>query len=77
MFTKSIAFGLDHVDPAVDYAMQYSRGQPKDTITRFVRMYVNDLTLDLGPSGRRAIEKLFEMAKDRGVIKNDVAMDVI
>jgi 1,4-dihydroxy-6-naphthoate synthase len=77
MFTRSIAFGLDNIDRAVDYAMQYSRGQPKDTITKFVRMYVNDLTLDLGPSGRKAIEKMFEMAKDRGIIKNDVKVDVI
>jgi 1,4-dihydroxy-6-naphthoate synthase len=61
----------------VDYAMQYGRGQPKETITRFVKMYVNDLTLDMGLQGKEAIKTMFEMARDRGIIKHDVAIDVI
>ena len=77
MFTRSIAYGLENIDQAVDYAMQYGRGQPKETITRFVKMYVNDLTLDMGLQGKKAIKTMFEMAKDRGIIKHDVAIDVI
>jgi 1,4-dihydroxy-6-naphthoate synthase len=77
MFTSSIAYGLDNIDQAVEYAMQYGRGQPKETITRFVKMYVNDLTLDMGLQGKKAIKTMFEMAKDRGIIKHDVAIDVI
>jgi 1,4-dihydroxy-6-naphthoate synthase len=77
MFTRSIAYGLDNIDQAVDYAMQYGRGQPKETITRFVKMYVNDLTLDMGLQGKKAIKTMFEMAKDRGFIKHDVTVDVI
>jgi 1,4-dihydroxy-6-naphthoate synthase len=77
MFTRSIAYGLDNIDQAVDYAMQYGRGQPKETITRFVKMYVNDLTLDMGLQGKKAIKTMFEMAKDRGIIKHDVTVDVI
>lgn len=77
MFTRSIAYGLGNVDDAIDYAMQYGRGQPKKTITRFVKMYVNELTLDMGPQGKKAIETMFEMARERGIIDHRVAVEVI
>jgi 5,8-dihydroxy-2-naphthoate synthase len=77
LFAESIAYGLDNIDAAVDYAMQYGRGQPKETITKFVKMYVNDLTLDMGNSGIQAIEKMFAMAKERKMIGADVAVEVL
>ncbi len=77
LFTRSIAYGIDNMDEAVEYAMQYSRGQPKETIAKFVKMYVNDLTLDMGDRGRKAIEKMFEMASERGIIAHSVSVDVV
>jgi 1,4-dihydroxy-6-naphthoate synthase len=77
LFTRSIAYGLDNIDAAVDYAMQYGRGQPKEMITKFVRMYVNDLTLDMSKDGRRAIEKMFEMSKERKIIGGDTSVEVV
>jgi 1,4-dihydroxy-6-naphthoate synthase len=77
LFTKSIKYGLDNIDAAVDYAMQYGRGQPKETITEFVKMYVNNLTLDMGHDGKRAIEKMFEMAQDRNIIESDIQIEVV
>ena len=76
VFTRSVKYGLDNVDAAVDYAMQYGRGQPKETITKFVKMYVNELTLDIGRDGKRAIEKMFEMAKERRIIESGVDVQV-
>lgn len=77
VFTRSVKYGLDNVDAAVDYAMQYGRGQPKETITKFVKMYVNNLTVDMGRDGKRAIEKMFEMAKERKILDSDVAVRVV
>ena len=77
LFTKSISYGLDNIVDAIDYAMQYGRGQSKETITRFVKMYVNELTLDMGINGRRAIEKMFSMAKENKIIDADVAVEVL
>jgi 1,4-dihydroxy-6-naphthoate synthase len=77
LFTRSIAYGLDNIDAAVDYAMQYGRGQPKEMITKFVRMYVNDLTLDMSKDGRRAIEKMFEMSKEHKIIGGDTSVEVV
>ncbi|AFU59632.1 MAG: MqnA/MqnD/SBP family protein [Nitrososphaera sp.] len=77
IFTKSIKYGLDNIDAAVRYAMQYGRGQPKETITKFVKMYVNELTLNMGRSGKQAIERMFEIAKEKKIIDADVAVKVV
>jgi 1,4-dihydroxy-6-naphthoate synthase len=77
LFTKSIRYGLDNIDAAVDYAMQYGRGQPKEIMIEFVKMYVNKLTLDMGHEGKKAIEKMFEMAHDHNIIESDIQIEVV
>ena len=77
VFTRSIRYGLDNVDAAIRYAMEFGRGQSKETITKFVKMYVNELTIDMGRDGRKAIEKLFEMAKERKLLDSNVAVKVV
>ena len=65
---ESIAWGHAHVDEALEYAMRYGRGIDKETCRRFVLMYVNDFTLALGREGRAAVERLFTMAHQKGLI---------
>ena len=77
IFTQSIKYGLENVNAAVGYAMQYGRGQTKETITKFVKMYVNKLTLDMGRDGKRAIQKMFEMAIEKKIIAADVVVEVV
>lgn len=64
----SIAWAHAHVDEALEYAMRYGRGIDKETCRRFVLMYVNDFTLTLGREGRAAVERLFTMAHQKGLI---------
>ncbi len=73
----SIAWAHANVDEALEYAMRYGRGIDKETCRRFVLMYVNDLTLALGRDGRAAIERLFTMARDRGLIAEIPPIDPI
>ena len=77
LFTKSIKYGLDNIDAALEYAMQFGRGQPKETITKFVKMYVNNLTLDMGHEGKKALEKMFEMAWERKILDLDIKIEVM
>lgn len=77
LFVKSIDVGLNNMDAAIDYAMQYARGQSKETIAKFVKMYVNDITRDMGSAGRKAIESMFSMAKEKGMVKSDVKVEVV
>ena len=64
----SIEFGLNNMNNALEYAMQYSRGKSPELIEKFVKMYVNEVTVNMGDSGEKAIRKLFEMAKQKGLV---------
>jgi len=65
---KSIEFGLEHLEDALEYAMQYARGKPRDLIEKFVKMYVNKVTVNMGDAGEESIRKLFEMAKEKQLV---------
>ncbi len=77
LFTKSIKYGLDNIDGALEYAMQFGRGQSKETIRKFVEMYVNNLTLDMGEEGKKALKEMFEMAKDRKMLESEIQIEVV
>ena len=74
---ESIRYTMAHEDEAVDYAMAYGRGIDKETCRRFVRMYVNADTLNLGEEGRRALDTLYSKALERGLIQAMPPLDII
>ncbi len=76
-FRRSIRAALDHEDEALRYALQFGRGLDLEKGRRFVRMYVNELTLDLGETGRRALERLYERAVAAGAIERAPAIEVV
>ncbi|MEM3152624.1 MAG: MqnA/MqnD/SBP family protein, partial [Candidatus Nitrosocaldus sp.] len=68
LLKQSIAYAYEHFDDAVDYAMRYSRGKDRGIIARFVKMYVNNLTMDMGEVGYNALKKLYSLASSKGII---------
>jgi 1,4-dihydroxy-6-naphthoate synthase len=72
---ESIAYALAHRREAVEYALQFGRGLDRDRTDTFVGMYVNALTLDYGDRGRRAVQRLFDEAYQRGLIASRVEVD--
>ncbi len=55
---EAIDAGLANRDEAMAYATGFGRGIDEATADEFVAMYVNDLTLDMGERGRRAVAEL-------------------
>ncbi|KAF6244799.1 MULTISPECIES: MqnA/MqnD/SBP family protein [Nitrosopumilus] len=64
----SIEYGLENFDDALEYAMQYSREKPRELIEKFVKMYVNQVTVNMGDSGEESIRRVFEMAKEKNLV---------
>jgi 1,4-dihydroxy-6-naphthoate synthase len=58
VFRDAIEFALARRDEALDYALGFGRGIDRDLADRFVSMYVNELTLDMGDDGRRAVNEI-------------------
>src|SRR5580700_1490149 len=71
----SIAYGLDHREEAVEYAMQFGRGLDHARTDRFVGMYVNALTLDYGDRGRQAVQRLLGDAQAAGLLPRPVTVE--
>ena len=68
LLKESIRYGLAHRDEALAYAMGFAEDVPRDLTDRFVSMYVNDLTLDLGPEGRASVELFLQRGYEAGII---------
>jgi len=64
----SIRYARANEDEAIDYALEFGRGIDRETCRRFVRMYVNDDTVNMGVEGKRALELLYERASERGIL---------
>ena len=48
--------------------MKYGRGKPRALIEKFVKMYVNDVTINMGENGEKSIRKFFEMATEKKLV---------
>jgi 1,4-dihydroxy-6-naphthoate synthase len=65
---ESIHYGYTHQAEAIPYALRYGRGIDTQLGERFVKMYVSELTVDMGERGKKALETLFRLGADRGLI---------
>jgi 1,4-dihydroxy-6-naphthoate synthase len=67
---ESIHYGYTHQDEAIPYALEYGRGLNYQLGEKFVKMYVSELTLDMGEKGKQALELLFSLARSKNLIPN-------
>ncbi|MBI3111439.1 MAG: ABC transporter substrate-binding protein [Ignavibacteriales bacterium] len=65
---QSIRYGYTHQQEAIPYALQYGRGINEQLGEKFVKMYVSELTIDMGENGKKALELLFKLGSERGVV---------
>jgi 1,4-dihydroxy-6-naphthoate synthase len=68
LLKSSIHYSFQNMKAAIDYSMTYGRGNPRGLISKFIKMYVNQMTVDMGKMGVKSIEKMFEMAKTKGIL---------
>jgi len=65
---KSIEYAYTDLYSTFDFVRKYAREMESDVLHSHIEMYVNEFTVDLGIEGRYAVEKLFSMASEAGVI---------
>ncbi|MBU0638955.1 MAG: ABC transporter substrate-binding protein [Planctomycetes bacterium] len=74
---QSIQYGLAHRSVAVQHALQYGRGLDTQLADRFVGMYVNKWTIDYGPEGRAAVQRLLSDAFAAGLVPDPGEIDFV
>ena len=77
LLKESIQYSLDHREAALDYALDYGRGLDRDKADRFVGMYVNELTVDYGERGRRAVRDFLDRAANERLIPKVPRLDFL
>jgi 1,4-dihydroxy-6-naphthoate synthase len=74
---ETVRYSLEHRTDALEYAMSFARGMDPTVADRFVGMWVNDMTLETGERGRRAVQELLDRGHAAGVIPRSVAVDFV
>ncbi len=74
---ESIAYGLRHRKAGLAHSMPLARGLDEAGADRFIGMYVNDFTIDYGPTGRSAIREFLGRAGKQGLIPGDVTPEFV
>lgn len=74
---ESIEYGLAHRAAGVAHSMPLARNLDTAMADRFIGMYVNDYTLDYGPTGRKAITTFLGAASEKGLIPAPVELEFV
>jgi 1,4-dihydroxy-6-naphthoate synthase len=74
---ESIDYGLKHRKAGVKHSMPLARGLDEEGADRFIGMYVNDFTIDYGPTGRKAIREFLSRAGQQGLIPEKVEVEFV
>lgn len=65
---ESVIYAFNHKDAGKKYIKQHAQEMADDVIDKHIDLYVNDFTKFLGNDGEKAVEYLFEMARQKGVM---------
>jgi 1,4-dihydroxy-6-naphthoate synthase len=74
---ETVRHSLAHRAQALEYAMSFARGMDPAVADRFVGMWVNDMTLDMGDRGRRAVQTFLDRGHAAGVVPRRVEVDFV
>ncbi|MBS1756104.1 MAG: 1,4-dihydroxy-6-naphthoate synthase [Bacteroidetes bacterium] len=64
LIKKSIEFAFSNYPELNDYILSHSQEMSEDVMRKHINLYVNDFSLDLGETGKRAVLKLMEVYGD-------------
>jgi len=74
---QTVRYSLAHRQEALEYAMQFARGMQDGVADMFVGMWVNEMTVDCGELGRRAVQELLDRGHAAGIIPRRVSLDFV
>ena len=74
---ETVRYSLAHRPQALEYAMSFARGMDPKIADRFVGMWVNDMTVDSGERGKRAVQEFLDRGHAAGIIPRRVVADFV
>jgi 1,4-dihydroxy-6-naphthoate synthase len=74
---RSIEHALKNEDDALTYALEFGRGISREVGRKFVKMYVNEDTVDMGEPGLAALRHLYGRAVEKGLLDRVPELDLV
>jgi 1,4-dihydroxy-6-naphthoate synthase len=74
---ETVRYSLAHRKEALEYAMTFARGMDPGIADRFVGMWVNDMTVEMGERGKRAVQTFLDRGHAAGLIPARIAVDFV
>jgi 1,4-dihydroxy-6-naphthoate synthase len=74
---ETVRYSLAHRKEALAHAMTFARGMDPQVADRFVGMWVNDMTLEAGERGQRAVQEFLDRGHAAGVVDKRVAVEFV
>jgi 1,4-dihydroxy-6-naphthoate synthase len=65
---RSVEFALANPVSSFDYVKKHAQEMDEEVRRKHIELYVNEFSVDLGKTGRKAIEVFFEKALQAGII---------
>ncbi len=75
LIQESVRYSLEHKDEALQHALPFARGLDAERAAKFIGMYVNEMTVDCGRKGFKAIKTLFEKGYRMGILSREVDLE--
>ena len=61
LIKKSVEYAFANYPSITQYVKDYSQTMEEEVMRKHIDLYVNNFSIDLGPKGRTAIEKIYEV----------------
>lgn len=69
---ESVQYAWNNYPELAPFVKEHSQEMEEDVMRKHINLYVNEYTTDLGETGRKAIQTLFEKATQAGLVRDDM-----
>jgi 1,4-dihydroxy-6-naphthoate synthase len=77
LLRESVRYAMENRDEALRYALKFARDMDEKLADKFVGMYVNELTLDCGEVGKKAIQLFLDLGYEKGLIPKKIEIELL
>ncbi|MGK9117259.1 1,4-dihydroxy-6-naphthoate synthase [Olivibacter jilunii] len=65
---RSVEYAFAHPDSGIDFIRQHAQEMSEEVMYKHIELYVNKYSLNLGQEGRKAVQVMFEKARQLNLI---------
>ncbi len=69
---RSVEFAFENPKSGINFIKQHAQEMDEEVMYNHIELYVNKYSVELGEEGRKAVEVLFDMALEKGILPNIV-----